>query len=415
MVEDFAGTGKNKKKRDALRKAACTMIVLGGMTGVTMTNASAGQTFDLGNGHSMTLGAGIRAGVGSVSPNAPGGYESGTVGKFSLDDFRIYTQYTWNQYLKATVNTERGYGNGPIGILDAYAQFEPRKEVNVWIGQMLPPSDRSNLDGPFYLSQWYYPFVSQYPSRFNGRDVGATVWGKVLDNKLVYSVGIFAGHNLGSYRGYPQPGDDPTTFGYYGPSNQGRNPLFAGRVVYNFWDPEPVDAYYTASTYYGKADILSIGFAGMFQQDGVGSAINPGNYGAWNVDGLMEKKLGDYGVITLEGAYYRYDTSGVIDVAANYNNAGLTANIGGLTQGNAYLLSAAYLIPQKIGWGQFQPYARYQHFDATLLHTWNDQIDAGVNYVIKPHDLVLTVNYSENSSNYTNNGRRVTFGVQYQF
>ncbi|ACB94627.1 hypothetical protein [Beijerinckia indica] len=415
MVRDLVGTGKkNEKKRPMLRKTAWALTLLSSVSGMSLTGAQAGETFQLGDGHSMTLGAGIRAGVGSVSPHAVGGNGTGTIGKFSLDDFRIYTQFAWNQYLKATVNTERGYGNGPIGILDAYAQYEPRSEVNVWIGQMLPPSDRSNLDGPFYLSQWYYPFVSQYPSRFNGRDIGATVWGKVLDQKLVYSAGIFAGHNLGTYRGYPDPGVDPSTFAYYGPSNQGRNPLFAGRLVYNFWDPEPVDAYYTASTYYGKADILSIGIAGMFQQDGVGNAINRGNYGAWNVDALMEKKLGDYGVITLEGAYYRYDTSGVIDVPANYNSAGLTANIGGLTQGNAYLASAAYLIPTKIGWGQFQPYARYQHFDATLLNTWNSQIDFGVNYVIKPHDLVLTLNCSMNSSSYTNSGTRVTFGVQYQ-
>jgi hypothetical protein len=38
------------------------------------------------------------------------------------------------------------------------------------------------------LSEWYYPgVVSQYPSRFEGRDLGGTVWGKVFDKKLVYS------------------------------------------------------------------------------------------------------------------------------------------------------------------------------------------------------------------------------------
>ena len=61
--------------------------------------------------------------------------------------------------------------------------------------------------------------------------------------------------------GVPGAGVDPTTFGFFGPSNQAHNPLFAGRVVYNFWDPEPDPAYYEASTYYGKVDVLSIGVA----------------------------------------------------------------------------------------------------------------------------------------------------------
>jgi len=42
---------------------------------------------------------------------------------------------------------------------------------------MLPPSDRSNLSGPFFINGWDYPFVSNYPNVFEGRDDGVAYWG----------------------------------------------------------------------------------------------------------------------------------------------------------------------------------------------------------------------------------------------
>ncbi len=387
-------------------KGALALALLAGSSALPLAKAQAadGETFDLGDGVTFTIGTGVRASVSAVSAFAPSaGYAEGgdgqsTIGRFNLDDFRIYTNLSLNQYVKFTVNTERGPASGPIQILDAYGQLEPMEELNVWVGQLLPPSDRSNLDGPFYLSEWYYPgVVSQYPSRFFGRDLGGVVWGKLFDKKIVYSAGIFNGHNSQQFA-----------------SDQGNNPLFAARVAYNFWDPEPAPAYYTGSTYYGKADILTIAAAGMYQKDGVGTFLNPGNYGAWNIDALMEKKLGDYGVLTLEGAYYNYNTGGVIDVPPGFNGAGTTAMIGGITQGHAYMASAAYLIPYDVGPGKFQPYARYQEFTATITNTASTQYDLGVNYVIKGPDLRFTLDYAHNTGSFTPSSYRWVLGVQVQ-
>jgi hypothetical protein len=369
-----------------------------------LVNAKAGETIDLGNGATFTIGAGIRASVSADSAFAPGaGFALGgdgysTIARFNLDNLRIYTGLSLNDYIKATVNTDRGPGGSPPQILDAYLQFEPLKEVNIWIGQMLPPSDRANLDGPFYLSEWYYPgVVSQYPSRFEGRDIGATIWGKVFDQKLVYSVGMFNGHD--------------TTLGLF---NQNQSPLFAGRVAYNFWDPEPNPAYYESSSYYGKVDVLTLGIAGMYEADGIATPVRAANYGGWNIDALMEKKLGDYGVVTLEGAFYDYNTGGINDVPGGFNNAGLTANVGGVAQGTGYLASGAYLIPVTVGWGQFQPYVRYQEFTATISNTSAAQFDAGVNYVIKAHNAVITLDYASNTASYTKSSYRWVLGLQFQ-
>ena len=358
------------------------------------TSAFAGATIGFGDGESLSVGLGLRTSFTSQSNGAPDGSRSSD---FSLDSVRLYIGASLNDYIKATFNTERD-SNGDINVLDGYAQFEFMPEFNIWVGRMLPPSDRANLDGPYYLNNWLYPgLVSQYPAKFAGRDDGATVWGKVFDKKLVYSAGVFEGHNR-----------------YAGASNQGDDPLIAGRVAYNFLDAEPDPAYYESSTYYGSVDILTLAFALQYEENGVGTAIHRGDYTGWNMDLLFEKKL-SFGVITLEGAYYNYDTGGVKDVAPNFGGAGSTANVGGITQGDGYLIGADYLIPGKVGWGQFQPFFRYQNFDNDLTHLGADQYDLGVNYVISGHNARVSIDYSKNEGGGVADYDRIIAGIQLQF
>jgi hypothetical protein len=358
------------------------------------TSAHAGATIGFGDGESVSVGLGMRTSFTSQSNGAPNGSRSAD---FSLDDVRLYVGASLNDYIKATFNTERD-GDGHVDVLDGYAQFEFMPEFNVWVGRMLPPSDRANLDGPFYLNSWLYPgVVSQYPAKFAGRDDGATIWGKVFDKKLVYSAGVFEGHNR-----------------FAGASNQGDDPLIAGRVAYNFLDAEPDPAYYTSSTYYGSVDVLTLAFALQYEENGVGTALHRGDYTGWNMDLLFEKKL-SFGVITLEGAYYNYDTGGVKDVAPGFNGAGGTANVGGINQGDGYLIGADYLIPGKVGWGQFQPFFRYQNFDNDLTHIGADQYDLGVNYVISGHNARVSIDYSKNEGGGVADFDRIIAGIQLQF
>jgi hypothetical protein len=357
--------------------------------------AHADATFNFGDGQSLSLGLGMRASVTSDSNGSPSG---GNATSFSLDSVRLYVNGQLTKDIGATFNTERD-ANGNIEVLDGYARYQPRDEFNIWVGRMLPPSDRSNLDGPYYLSSYNYPgVVSQYPAKFDGRDDGATVWGKLFGKRLTYAVGAFDGHNR-----------------IEGASNQGDNPLFAGRVVYNFWDVEDNPGYYESSTYYGSADILTIGLVGQSQKDGVGTFGKPGNYTAWNVDGLLEKKAFSGGAVTLEGAYYHFDTGGVTDVPGNFNGASATANVGGLTQGQAYLISAGLLFPQEIGIGKFQPVVRYQEFDASLTHIDTRQVDASLNYIIKGHKARLSVDYAHIQTTDQHDSDQVTGGLQLQF
>jgi hypothetical protein len=398
----------------ALVARATLIAVVASNTFPSLANAQAVDqaTYNLGDDVTFTIGEGVRTSVSAVSPFAPsqgyaqGGNGESTIARYNLDDLRTYFNLSLSQYIKVTVDTERpanplgvgGPADGPAQILDAYVQVEPMDEFNVWVGQMLPPSDRSNLDGPFYLSEWYFPFVSQYPNRYFGRDIGGTIWGKIFDKKIVYSVGIYGGHN----------------WQFLTSDQSDHDPLFAGRVAINLWDPEPAPAYYNASTYYGKADILTIGIVGMFQHNGVGTLFKPADYAAGNVDVLMENKERGYGVLTLEGAYYNYNTHGIVDVGTEFDGAGTTAMVGGITQGYAYLLSAEYLIPYDIGPGKFQPYVRWQEFIATISNTASRQFDAGLNYVIKGADLRITFDYARDTGSLTPTGNRWTIGLQVQ-
>ncbi len=139
--------------------------------------AHAAAVINFGDNESLSIGLGTRASVTFNNNGAPSG---GSSTDFNLDSIRLYLNGQLTKAIGATFNTERD-SHGNIEVLDGYARFEPKTEFNIWVGRMLPPSDRSNLDGPYYLSSYNYPgVVSQYPAKFDGRDDGVTVWGKLF-------------------------------------------------------------------------------------------------------------------------------------------------------------------------------------------------------------------------------------------
>ena len=387
----------NQQRTPALRPCASSRLPARSLVAaacLTALAAQAGGTISFGEDKSISIGLGLRSSFTSAEKGAPNGTDRSS--DFNLDSIRLYTNASLNKYIKGTFNTEKTADNN-VQVLDAIARFEFSYEFNLWAGRMLPPSDRANLDGPYYLNTWSYPLASQYPAKFAGRDDGVTVWGKLADKKLVYSAGAFQGHNK-----------------IAGASNESGNLLYAGRLQYNFWDAEPNPAYYASSTYYGGAEVLAIALATQFEKDGVGTAANKGDYKAWSADALMEKKVGP-GVLTLEGAWYKYDTGGKTDVATNFGGASATANVGGITQGKAGLVGAAYLLPGVVGWGKFQPVIRYQKFEADLTNVTTKQTDLGLNYIIDGHNARISATYSKTQVTALADTSRFILGLQLQF
>ncbi|HHM04336.1 MAG TPA: hypothetical protein ENJ19_01155 [Gammaproteobacteria bacterium] len=353
--------GNSYRKRSLPALFTCLSL---GAWGLAPQVATAGATLKIDDVKSFSVGAGIRASFTAEDDAAPSGSDPSK--DFAAGNMRLYTGGRVHENISLTFNTEIDSGNdSAVRVLDAIVQFNFTDAFNVWLGRFLPPSDRSNLDGPYYLNAWDFPMVQAYPAIFAGRDDGAAVWGQVGGGMFKYQAGFFEGRDGA------------------GTSNDEDNLLFAGRVVLNFWDPEP--GYYNSSTYYGSKDILAVGLTYMNQADGAGTPTAKGDFTGWNIDFLFEKKFGSAGTGTFEAAYYDYDLGDVADAS--------------LTQGSSYLILASYLLPVKTGIGQLQPLLRYQNFDRDSTNAAGKTgeattTDVGLNYIIDGHNARVSIVYS---------------------
>ncbi|MCR4300969.1 MAG: OprO/OprP family phosphate-selective porin [Sulfuricaulis sp.] len=336
----------------------------------------AGGTIKIDDTKSITIGAGLRTSFNSVEDGAPNGTDRSK--NFELDSIRLYVNGKITRDIKLTFNTER-QSDGTNRVLDGIAQFAFSDIFNVWAGRFLPPSDRSNLSGPYYLATWDFPLVQAYPAIFAGRDDGLAVWGQTGGGKYKYQVGAFQGRNGAAT------------------SNQSDSLLYAGRLTFNLWDPEP--GYYNDSTYYGSKEVLAFGLAGQMQSDGAGTAATPGDFSGWSIDALMEKKLGS-DVLSLEGAHYSYDTGGVTDAT--------------LIDGRGYFVLAGYLLGQKFGAGKLQPHVRFQSLDVTGASQTRKRYDLGLNYIFDGHNARMSFIYAKDNNGAAKDTNIVRVGMQLQ-
>lgn len=350
--------------------------------------AGDGYKYDLGNGAWLSVGAGLRA---SYEFNDDADKQS----DFTLNSARIFTNAQITKVIGFTFNTEiETDPNGDINdirMMDALVRLEFSDAFNIYGGRMLAPSDRANLDGPYYLGTWEYPTPSifNYPAIFQGRDNGAAAWGYVADKRLYYSAGVFEGCSS-SDSSCANPDAD--------------KPLLAGRLTYNFWDRE--SGYYTSSDYYGEKEVLAVGLVGQFQSDAVTSLTGQtADYAAFNIDFLMQKRFMGNNVFTLEGAYYFSDTEGVV-----------SANPTSVVDGDGFFVLTSVLIDHKVGIGKFQPVFRYQEYDFDKLQADFKEYSVGTNYIIKGHDARLSAIYSQTETeNVPGKTDRFVAGVQLQY
>jgi hypothetical protein len=326
-------------------------------------------------GGRLKLGVGLRSTVRAVEDGSANGKHYSYQG--DLENIRLYTTSKLTDRFAVEFNTEFDSGNDDaVRVLDAVLKYNHSDAFNLWLGRHLPPSDRSNLDGPYYLATFDFPgLTSRYPGIFAGRDDGLSVSGQTGGGKFKYAFGAYEGSDTGS-----------------------ADLLYAGRLTYNFWDPEP--GYYTSSTYYGDKKILALAITAQTQNNLIagdktsfGREWDDKDFFGWNADLLLERKLpsmGD-GVLTLEGAYYDYDLDGAPG------------------DGEAFMGLAGWLFPQKYGPGQFQPHVRYQDFED------NSQLDLGLNYVMRGHNARISLVYSDIDMDGATSKNQFLLGTQFQF
>jgi hypothetical protein len=273
---------------------------------------------------------------------------------------------------------------------------------------MLLPSERGELNGPFYHATYdgfrtpFFP-ADQSGNLNNGaglygRDNAATLWGKFhpLGTHVLYAFAVSQGLRTA------------------GP-NTGNSLMYTGRLQWNLLNDEKNPGYYTSGTYYGTAgDILAIAGSVQHQKDGAGATpgvtatgattgvlpagLGKSDFTALSVDLLFEKLLpNNMGVFTFNGEFKRF--------FANYGQA--TANAGALFNatggaagtscfcifnGHSWSVYGLWLIPQEVGIGRFQPYVRYTSVSPIYGNNRNEW-EPGINYVISGHNARVSAYY----------------------
>ncbi len=305
----------------------------------------------------ITVGAGLQTSFDHTDVTGGGG----TSDQFLVDHARIYISGPVTENISFMFNTDYDSVTNKIGVLDAVAEFNFAPQFHIWAGRFLEPSDRANLYGPFYSNE-FLAFTDGvqdgYSSIYQGRDNGVMYWGDFFNQRMKVSVGAFDGMSA---------------------TGQGQV-LGAARVQFDFWDKE--DGYYLNGTYYGDKNLLSLGGATQYQDGRVGSTI----------DFLLEKKLHNGGVVTIESEYSNYNGLGGYQV--NYAKS----------QG-AYGLGS-YLFPKVVPIGnikgKFELLAKYAKADFTHGTGVNfDQKTTEVNfsYVIKQFNARVMSFYEDQSYN----------------
>jgi len=367
---------KEKKARDAKSNAPAA---------VNLMDPAEDKWYD-----KVKVGGGVRASFRTVTDAAPNGTDRSA--DFALESGRLYTGGKITEWLSATLNAEFTTNNAAV--LDAIAQLKVSDEFNIFIGRMLPATDRSNSDGPYYLLTWDFPFLSDgfnATGKLGDRDDGITFWGDI--GKFKYWVGVYEGNEHAGAAVHDAV-------------------LYAARVQYDFLDPE--SGYYLSSTYYGEKNVLAVGLVANYQSRAAGTTLDPVGFGNVALDFLWEGKLGD-GVATVEAAFYYFGRHGYDAVAGGAGPFDTGAGTG-------VLFGVAYLIPGKLGWGQFQPHFRYQGFDevesATIKNPTPSNIaryDIGVNYVMSGHNARISLVYTHVDLSGPSKSGMLTLGTQFQF
>jgi hypothetical protein len=318
----------------------------------------------------VTVGAGVQT---SFVTDIPDGGD--TTASFPLNSVRLYVNGSATDQIKFMFDTEYDGAGNHLTVLDAAARFEYSDRVNFWVGRMLPPSDRSNLNGPYYSHHWavYTDGVQDgYPFVATGRDNGVLYWGQFGKAKI----------SAGAFDGASATGNTSV--------------LGAGRVQLDFWDQEA--GYYLNGTYYGDKNILAVAGAGQVQD---------GNT-AYNGDFLLERKVGGGGAFSVEAEFARYDHLG--GYSAQY----------GVDQGG-YVLGS-YLFPPVAGMtGRFELLGKFAQANfsegLTAADVDYDQktTELNFNYLIKQFNARIMIFYLQKDfSAVHENDKQVGVGFQVQ-
>lgn len=287
--------------------------------------------------------------------------------------FIVQLEYTGEQRVGPLLVSDQP--GKDFSVLDAYFMADFSNYFRVYAGKQKIQLTRENLEDCFEpLSLDRSLFI--YTAFKHSRDTGLVLWGNVPEALMQYRFAVSKGKDNG---------DEPKS-----------SLMYTGRVHFSLLDPEY--AYGYKGTYLGTKKVLTIGAGVQYEPDAVYSDVlnrtGSKNYTAWTVDAFLEYPFKDAGAVTLSGAYLKTDFGNAFKGSdPDPQSVGIDGDKKG------WYVKAGYLLPMKIGWGQVQPFVRYENWNfASLNDVFGQKIKwfgGGLNYLIKGQSLRITVEYAK--------------------
>ncbi len=285
-------------------------------------------------------------------------------------------------------NAGLGLGTG-VALRDAWIAWQPSPAFRLQAGRMYVPFTRAfGTESTFTLLGVDLPQTQGggrgaifYPSKV-GRDDGVVAWGTPWQGRLQYRLGVMEG-----VEGQANPGDSLR---------------LSGRLSFNLLEPETT--WFNRGNYLGEKRVLAIG-VGFDRQGGLAlDASTDRTYRAWTIDVFFDHPIGR-AALTVEGAYTDAE-----DLPAGLAFASVPAG----ADARMLYLQAGYLLPWRVGPGRIQIYGRTEHVRASGAND-TSLPSAGLNYVVRGHDLKLTADWSRSSRGPRESSGALTLQAQIGF
>jgi hypothetical protein len=261
-----------------------------------------------------------------------------------------------------------------FSVLEGNMTADFSKGFKITVGKEKIPFTREVLEGCFTpLSIDRSLFI--YTPMQHSRDQGVVFWGNLAKSRIQYRLAAMEGQESAT-----------------APES---SPRYTARAHVTLLDPE--DGYGYSGTYLGTKMILTFGAGAQYEPGAAYSDVTnmtgDKDYSAWTADAFFEYPLGAAGTITVSGAYLNVS----FDDAYKGNDPD-PGSVGIDGEKNGWYAKAGYLITDKIGPGQLQPFVRYENWNYALLNGVYDQkikwLGVGLNYLINGQGLRVSVEYS---------------------
>lgn len=359
----------------AAQRTHAAIVPLALASALAAGTSHAGPTITYGDEGFVTLGYAVQ--IWSQYRDFTSTTDNGNTTDFFLRRNRITLSGQHNDYvgfyaqLEAGSDSRAGQDNRTVYYRDAYVTFDWTDNMRFIAGRFKNTFTRENLEAclePLTLDRG--EVISYTP--FGGtRDTGVAMWGNLADGRFQYRLMASDGRES----------DEVVK----------DSPRLTARAHVSLWEPEYDYGY--RGTYLGTRKVLTIGAAYDRQSDVAYADYtlrqDSRDYSAWTTDVFMEYPTAS-GTITASAAYVDYS----VDDAINGVDPDPLLPVTSELKGNYVKLG--YLLPNKLGIGRLQLFARHENLDYGIAdgyydNTWNS---IGANYYLNGQQLKLTFEYA---------------------